>query len=260
MGSLRDLRRPAGLAKGSPPLRIEALQLLERKAAPQARRDVPRHEGGFHQDRAASAHGIEQRLLRRPPRQAQDARRQVLSERRLAARLAQATLEQRLARCVEVQRQVLSVQKGINADVGLAGVYAGPNAGGRTEPIADGVFDLERDVIKARERAMLRAELELDRAAGGKPVGPGQVIGHLIHVLLGPVGAMKDAPEYPAGDPAFQIDPVAEAERTGEPDAPGGRRDVSRAQLLQLGREHAAQPARAPREEGLVWGGGAWPL
>src|SRR5437870_13892041 len=68
---------------------------------------------------------------------------------------------------------------------------------------------------------------------------------------------MKDAPEYPAGDPAFQIDPVAEAERTGEPDAPGGRRDVSRAQLLQLGREHALQPARARREEGLVWGGGS---
>src|SRR3989442_1947275 len=68
---------------------------------------------------------------------------------------------------------------------------------------------------------------------------------------------MKDAPEYPAGDPAFQIDPVAEAERTGEPDAPGGRRDVSRAQLLQLGREHALQPARARREEGMARVGGA---
>src|SRR2546422_4278746 len=155
------------------------------------------------------------------------------------------------------QRHVLSVQKGINADVGLAGVHAGPSAGDRAELVADGVFDLERDVIKARERAMLRADLELDRAAGGKPVAPGQVIGRLIHILLGPVAAMKDAPEYPAGDPAFQIDPVAEAERTGEPDAPGGRPHVSRAQLLQLGPAHSLQPARARREEGLVWGGGS---
>src|SRR5207244_13513198 len=75
--------------------------------------------------------------------------------------------------------------------------------------------------------------------------------------LLGPVGAMKDAPEYPAGDPAFQIDPVAEAERTGEPDPAGGRRDVVRAQLLQLGGEHALQPARAGREEGMARVGGS---
>src|SRR5207244_6133267 len=208
-------------AQVAPRLRIEVLQLLERKAATQARRDVPRYEDGFHQDRAASAHAIEQRLLRIPPGQSQDACRQVLAERRLAARLAQSALEQRLARRVEVQSHALSVQKGIDADVGLAGVHVGPRAGRSAEPIADGVFDLERDVIKARERAVLRADLDLDRAARGKPVAPWQVIGSLIDVLLGPVAAVKDAPEYPAGDPAFQIDPVAEAERTGEPDAAG---------------------------------------
>src|SRR2546427_12204981 len=81
MGSLRRLRRPAGLAQVAPRLRIEVMQLLERKAATQARGDVSRHEDSFHQDRAASAHGIEQCLLRGPPGQAQDARSQVLSER-----------------------------------------------------------------------------------------------------------------------------------------------------------------------------------
>src|SRR2546430_4868390 len=49
---------------------------------------------------------------------------------------------------------------------------AGPSAGRSTELVADGVFDPERDVIKARERAVLRADLDLDRAARGKPVAP----------------------------------------------------------------------------------------
>src|SRR3989475_10615271 len=146
--------------------------LLERKAATQARGDVSRHEDSFHQDRAASAHGIEQCLLRGPPGQAQDARSQVLSERRLAARLAQPTLEQRLARRVEVQGHVLVVQKGVNGKVRVAGVHAGASAGRSTGLVADGVFDPERDVIKARERAVLRADLDLDRAARGKPGAP----------------------------------------------------------------------------------------
>ena len=134
--------------------------------APQARGDVPCHEDGFHQDRPASAHGIEQRLLRRPPGQAQDARRQVLAERRLAARLAQPALEQRLARRVEVQGHVLVVQKGVDANVRSAGVHTGSSASRCAELVADGVFDLERGVIKARERAVLCADLDLDRAAG----------------------------------------------------------------------------------------------
>src|SRR5438876_2051292 len=100
-----------------------------------------------------------------------------------------------------------------------------------------------------RERSVCRAYFNLYRAALGKPAAPRQVIGRLVHVLLGPVAAVKDAPKYPTGDPAFQIDPVAEAEGTGKPDAAGGRIEVARAQLLQLGGKHALQPARAWCEE-----------
>src|SRR5438093_1379868 len=64
--------------------------------------------------------------------------------------------------------------------------------------------------------------------------------------------AVRDAPQQPAGDPAVEVDCVAEGKRAGEGYPARAVGHVLRAQLLQLGTQHRLQPTRARGEEGLV--------
>src|SRR5438093_9180243 len=151
---------------------------------------------------------------------------------------------------MQVESDACALQKGINAQVRLAGIHARAGAGGRAESIADCVLDLEGDELKASERALLRADLHLDRIAGREPVRPRQVVGGPIQILLAAVAAVKDAPEHPAGDPAFQVYLVAKFKGAGKLDAAGGDDDGLGAQLLELVLKQGLQPTRAGGEEG----------
>ena len=244
--------RPTGLAQRPPLAGVEGIQLLEREAPPHSGRDVPRHERSLHQERAAPAHRIEQRLLRGPARQPQNAGREILAQGRLGGGRAKPALEERLARRVEIEGHVLVVQKRVNADIRPARVHVGTGAGGLAEAIADRVLDPERDEIQALQRALLGADLHLDRATGGKPFVPGQVMRGLKNIMLIAVGAVKDAPQDTAGNPAVEIDHVTEGKRAGKGHPAGDVRRILRAQLLQLGAQHGLQPSRAGRKEGLV--------
>src|SRR5216684_3227414 len=74
----------------------------------------------------------------------------------------------------------------------------------------------------------------------------------LKNIVLVAVGTVKDAPQHPAGDPAVEVDGVAEGKRAGEGYPAREVGHVLRAQLLQLGTQHRLQPTRARGEEGLV--------
>ena len=81
---------------------------------------------------------------------------------------------------------------------------------------------------------------------------PGQCIRSPKNIVLVVVGAAKDAPQHPAGDPAVKVDGVAEGKRAGERHPARADGHILRAQLLQLSTKHRLQPTRARGEEGLV--------
>src|SRR3989442_824559 len=184
--------------------------------------------------------------------QQRSACREILTHRSLGDGGAKPTLEECLTRGIEVERHVLTVQKRVNTDIRSARGHVGTNAGGYAEAIADRVFDPEGDKIQAVQRALLGTDLHLDRAADGKPRLPGQRMRGLKNIVLVAVGAVKDAPQHPAGDPAVEVDCVAEGKRAGEGYPAREVSHVLRAQLLQLGTQHRLQPTRARGEEGLV--------
>src|SRR5207253_6274302 len=77
----RVLAAPRLLLDALPQPGVESRELFERKAPLRARRAAARHGGGFDKERAAAAHGIEQRLLGLPAGEHDDPRSQVLAQR-----------------------------------------------------------------------------------------------------------------------------------------------------------------------------------
>src|SRR5262249_40138562 len=79
-----------------PTLPFEIFEFLESEMAPETRCDIKGHVGCFQQDRAAAAHGIEQRSTGGPTSQAQNSGGEIFPKRRLSRGQALAALEQRL--------------------------------------------------------------------------------------------------------------------------------------------------------------------
>ncbi len=165
--------RSSSLVQCPPLTSVKVAQLFERKAPPQPRRDIPRDQRSFHEERAAPAHRVKQRLLWGPAHQPQNARREILTHRRLGNGGTESALEKCLTRRIEVERHSLTIQKRVNADIWPARRHVGTTAGGHAEAIADRILDPEGDKIQAVQRALLGTDLHLDRAADRKPFLPG---------------------------------------------------------------------------------------
>ena len=157
--------------------------------------------------------------------------------------------KQRLAGGVEIERDGLLVEKGIQPDIRALCIDAGSSVSGGDELIADCVFDPEGEKVQAGEGTTARADLDFDGLRWCKPFGPGERIGCTVDILFGAIGAVTDFPEDTAGDVRLQIHPIHGRPGGCKTDTAfclGRRRD---AEAMEFCFEHAFEPARAGCKE-----------
>jgi hypothetical protein len=116
-------------------------------------RKVPLPHIGSHR---ASSPGFQ-------PCQAQDAGGQVLLQRRLDRGLLEAALVERLARGVEIQRDRIGRQEGVDAHVRLAWVSTlGPPPATVRKVVAHRVLDAQGDELQAAQRRLVGGDEDAD--------------------------------------------------------------------------------------------------
>src|SRR5206468_12679310 len=139
---------PQTLPRGS----VVPGELLKAERALESRRAIGSDHRRFGNDRTAAAHRIEQRGSRFPARKREQARREVLSQRRFVRIATIAALEQWLARCVEIRGCLSLAQVHINTNVRRSFVDRWPDASLGAKAVADRVLRSQRDELEARER------------------------------------------------------------------------------------------------------------
>ena len=224
---------------------IEIFQFLESKMASQTGRDIEGHLRRFQQERAAAAHGIEQRSAREPSGQPQNPGGEIFPERRLSLSYAPAALEQRVARSVEIESKVAFCQMTLDGDIGLPRVHTGTAARKPADLIAHRVFDLEGDEIETLERAPDGRDVDPYGVLRLKPFVPRQRVSGAVNIVLVAVAARCHLPQNPARHAAFQIGPVTQGKVTAELDSTPYGMNVFRFQLLQLFCQELFQAAGA---------------
>src|SRR5215510_462180 len=239
------------VAKPPPERRVEPGELLEAKRTSGARREPERDAGSFDEERAAPAHRVEERLARLPAGEREDPRREVLADWRLAGPDPPATLPQRLAGNVEVERDGARVQESVDANIRHARVHVRPSAGVRAEAIADRVLHAQRHELEALHRRADRGDVDADRAPDVKALGPRDGEGRLVDVLVVCVRRVGYAPQDARRDSGPKIRPVAGCEIAFEVHAPAGGPSPAGAAGIELAREHFLETARAGGEERL---------
>src|SRR5262249_28143194 len=143
---------------------LEVIQVLESEASARAGGAAARHRGGFDQESRAAAHRIEQRFAVLPAGQHDDARGEVLPQRRTAGAAPQATVEKRFSGRVQVADRARFSEEGVYAHVGTRAVAVGPAAEPLAKAVADRVLDAQGGELEALQRALLRGDVDTQRA------------------------------------------------------------------------------------------------
>ena len=139
--------------------------------------------------------------MRIPPRQFDDARRQIFLQWRFAGVIAQSTLEQRFAGKIQINRRVSGIEECMDAHIGRACIDRRPRANLFAELVAHGVLDSQGNKIKTLERAAVGIDLDLDRHRHVKPRWPGLQECRIVNVLLLFIRKVRDPPKYAARYP-----------------------------------------------------------
>jgi len=244
-------------------------QALETKAAQFARRDLQGALRGFDGHRAAAAAGVVERLrltlgVQASPAAGGDHRGgQRFFERRIARVAAPAALEQRLARGIDVEPDLIRPQVGVQAHLGLHGIDAGALAKALAHAVADRVFDAQGGKVQALERALVGRELDLEGLRGREPQLPQHLVGGLVERVFVRARLQRQPHQHALGQPAVQVEPQHIVPGAGELDAAalalraGGRRW---ADGLHFGQQEVFHPGGAGQEQGQVVHGGLGPF
>src|SRR5690606_25856613 len=110
---------------------------------------------------------------RLPARERDEARREVLAQRRFLGVAPPAALEERLAGRVEVERRLARGEVRVDAHVGGALVDRGPPALLVAEAVAHRVLDGQRRELEALQRRARRGDVDADRAVRAEVLRPG---------------------------------------------------------------------------------------
>jgi len=203
----------------------------------------------FQQERAAAAHGIEQRSAGHPSGQAQDPGGEIFPERRLSRRYALPPLEQGVPRGVEIKGKAAICEIALDAYIGPPGVHAGTAARELAEFIAHRVLNFEGHKAETPERAPGGRDVDPYGESRLKPVVPLQRVSGAVNIVLAAVMVRRHLPQNAARDAAFQIGTVTQGKITAELDSTPYGMDVFRFQLLQLLCQELFQTARASGKE-----------
>src|SRR5206468_10510239 len=164
---------------------IETREALETEAARMPGRDRERRHGGFDGDRAAAAHGIEERLAGLPSGELHDPGCEVFLQRRLARILAVAAPVERLARRIDVERDCVLVEERLDAHPGRAGIDVRPAPAVGPEPVAHRVLDRQSRELETLERRADRLDVDPYGELLAEPFGPSHCERGLVDVSLG---------------------------------------------------------------------------
>ena len=91
--------------------------------------------------------------------------------------------------------------------------------------VAHRVFDLERDKIETRKRALGCRDIDTNGSTPHRTIRSRARRKRPINIVLPAKPARCHLPEHPAGDPAFEIDPVADQKIAAELHAAANRVD-----------------------------------
>jgi hypothetical protein len=139
----------------------------------------------------------------------------------------------------------------MHAHVRVCALHVRPAAERVAEAVAHRVLDLERGELQALERALLRRDIDADRAFDGKVARPVDGLGGGVDVVLAGVGELADAPEDPRGYARPQVRLVGDVPTTAESYASGYATQILRSQGLQLLEQKFLEAARRAGEEGF---------
>ncbi len=114
----------------------------------------------------------------------QQGRRQVLLERRLAGLLAVTAPMQGVAGEVERQAGLLPAQMKIDAEVRLARIDRRPPAGPVTEPVDNGILDLERRIMRMVQGGGDQGGIDGKGLCLAQVLLPGELVAGLVERLL----------------------------------------------------------------------------
>ena len=191
-------------AQRRPQCRIVVAQLLEREGPRQPGRDAQRQLGGFDQQRARAAIGVVQRFVGGPAGQCQQARGEVFlqgGDALVFALAPPAALEQRLARGVDVQRDLALVQEREHAHIGVDGVDRGPVALGLAQAVDDRVLDLQVGEIQAAQGRAHGGGVHAQRLAAMHEAVPLDPAGDPEDLFLVAVAPRAHLAQHAAGQP-----------------------------------------------------------
>ena len=188
-----------------PHMRLEGHQFFKTKTALAARGNAAGDLGGLNGDGAAAAAGVVQRGGGVPTAGSNHGCSQSFLERRIAFVGTPATLEQRLAGGVDVQRDVLACQVSVDAHIGPGGFHAGALAALGSEAVGHSILDFERGKVQALERTVLRGDLDLEGLLGREPDFPGHIAGGFVQIGFAAVGGVRELHQHALRQSAVQV-------------------------------------------------------
>ncbi len=237
------------LDHGRPRLRVVPEPTLESEAlAQQPRRRRGGHERGLDRQRPRPAHRIHERAAAlenvRPTGEAQQRRREVLLERRLALPDPIPAAMQALARQIDRERTPLAAHERVHAQVGSIAIDVRPAPHRLAHAIDDRILHLLRAELRVLDPRARSDEVHRDRALGPHMLLPRD----LAHRAIEAVGiGGHDLPEpeqHPARTPRADADPISERQRAAHAAPARLLAHRARAELHQLVAPQPHKPAR----------------
>src|SRR3569833_2814199 len=119
-----------------------------------------------------------------------------------------AALEQGFAGCVQIQREVVRVEKADDAHVGRAGIDRRAFRANVAEAVAYRILDFQCGELEAAQGRLDGGEIDADRAIDVEPVFPALRQREIVNVILVQIAAVRQAQQHARGDARMQVDAV----------------------------------------------------
>src|SRR5262245_38278715 len=137
----------------------------------------------------------------------------------------------------------------MNAHIGRCAVDARPFAERIPEAVADRVLDAQRGELEALERALLRRQIDAQRALEREVARPIERLGRAVDVFLAAIPEVADQPKYPRHHPRPETGPLTHVPAAAAGNAAGHFGKLAGAERTQLLQQQILKSPRRGGEE-----------
>ncbi len=208
--------RQCSIADVRPQRGIKFFQALETEVPVQAGRPIEGHLHRFEEEGTATAHGINQRCIRLPAAQFQDAGGQILLHRRIHAGPAKTSLPQGLTGRIQIQGAAIGGQENMHTDIRIAGIDVGALTRIFAETVAHGILDAQGDEIQRFERALDGGGDHPESVGDGEMIRPQLPHRQPVNIVFPSIGSGHQVPQDAGSQARFQIGAIAHRPVTGK--------------------------------------------